>query len=249
MSEVNSSVFNPKGEGLSWISTQLEDEYPLLKIFDMIVGNPKLYDITNPQRAIDECVAGINKYKGEGNDLFHGQLLVLCSPIPYLFPGKDKADREGSKDIFGAGVFLLENEHRMGSNDATLLLSDLHSNFYGELHYFLTHDLTDFSYALELKRYYVSQEANNFENRDSDRKRKVSNTQKQIAMFYHHGLGVLQDLVLAHVWYDIAAMNMHEYARKRRDEVSKLMTSSERAQARQIAKKCVSTNFRICDYE
>ena len=59
---------------------------------------------------------------------------------------------------------------------------------------------------------------------------------------YYKGQGVLQDYVMAHMHYNIAAYNGNELALKNRDIISKKMTSSQIDKAQELARKWVNSH-------
>ena len=52
---------------------------------------------------------------------------------------------------------------------------------------------------------------------------------------YRDGEGVIQDMVYAHMWYNLAASNGAEYAEKSRYEVAKEMTPADISEATRLA--------------
>ena len=60
--------------------------------------------------------------------------------------------------------------------------------------------------------------------------------------FYENGHGTPQDYVQAHKWFNIASMNGDGDARKSRDNVQKLMTPPQIAEAQKLATEWVEKN-------
>ena len=65
---------------------------------------------------------------------------------------------------------------------------------------------------------------------------------------YRQGQGVLQDNVIAHMWYNIASANGNGKAAERRDERAGLMTSAAIEKAQAMARECMSSGYKKCGY-
>jgi len=70
--------------------------------------------------------------------------------------------------------------------------------------------------------------------------------QWSLGLMFQKGMGVPQDLVRSHMWYNLSSI-IDSYHAKDRDEVAKIMTSSQIAQAQAMATKCYALNFKSCD--
>ena len=70
------------------------------------------------------------------------------------------------------------------------------------------------------------------------------NAQFNLGLIY--GNSVLKDPVLAHMWWNIAASNGFEAAKKGRDAAEKLMTSEQLAEAQKLARECIKKNYKDC---
>ena len=55
------------------------------------------------------------------------------------------------------------------------------------------------------------------------------------------------DIVQAHMWMNIAASNGRKEAAKARDSIAKLMLPAKLSEARDMAKKCLESNYKNCD--
>jgi hypothetical protein len=64
---------------------------------------------------------------------------------------------------------------------------------------------------------------------------------------YVKGYGVAQNYVTAHMWFNLAAANGEVAAIKGRDDLAKLMTPQQIAQAQQLASNCLASNYKDCD--
>ena len=57
----------------------------------------------------------------------------------------------------------------------------------------------------------------------------------------------LDDIVLAHMWYNIAGANGHDQARRRRDSLEGEMTRAEINLASELARACMASDYEDCD--
>lgn len=55
--------------------------------------------------------------------------------------------------------------------------------------------------------------------------------------------GVLQDNIMAHMWYNIASANGHEEAGEWRDQRAGLMTSADISKAQAMARECMNSGY------
>ena len=63
---------------------------------------------------------------------------------------------------------------------------------------------------------------------------------------YRKGIGVVQDNVYAHMWFNIAASNGNQGAMKGRDMIAKQMTAADISKAQGLARACVEKKFKGC---
>ena len=63
--------------------------------------------------------------------------------------------------------------------------------------------------------------------------------QTNLGLMYDNGLGVGQDYVQAHKWYNIAGTNGDETGRKSKDDVEKQMNPDQIAEAQRLAREWV----------
>jgi TPR repeat protein len=64
-------------------------------------------------------------------------------------------------------------------------------------------------------------------------------SQTGLGVLYANGRGVPQDYVLAHMWFNLAAAHGSESGRTYRDNVAKLMTPDQIAEAQRLAREAV----------
>ena len=74
-----------------------------------------------------------------------------------------------------------------------------------------------------------------------------ADAQNNIGAMYELGHGVLQDNVMAHMWYKIAAANNAEKSGERKDKRA-LMTSADNSKAQSMARECMSSNYKNCGW-
>jgi len=65
----------------------------------------------------------------------------------------------------------------------------------------------------------------------------IATAQESLGVIYSHGVGVTQDYVQAHMWYNLAAMQGWESASKYRDNLTRVMTPSQIAEAQKLARE------------
>ena len=75
-----------------------------------------------------------------------------------------------------------------------------------------------------------------------------ADAQNNLGVRYENGSGVLQDNVRAHMWYNISAANGNKKSGEWRDERAGLMTSADISKAQSMAKECMSSNYKNCDW-
>ena len=62
--------------------------------------------------------------------------------------------------------------------------------------------------------------------------------QNNLGVLYMDGKGVLQDNLIAFVWFNIATANGDTFAPSNRDRIMKKLTKAELQEARSISKRC-----------
>ncbi len=65
----------------------------------------------------------------------------------------------------------------------------------------------------------------------------VEDAQFNLGVMYRKGQGVIQDYVQAHMWFNIAAANGYEDAKKGRNLAEKSMTATDISRAQKLAKE------------
>jgi hypothetical protein len=58
---------------------------------------------------------------------------------------------------------------------------------------------------------------------------------------------VVENYVLAHMWFNLAAANGDIPATKKRDLIATKMTPQQIAEAQKLARDCQARNFKNCD--
>ena len=72
--------------------------------------------------------------------------------------------------------------------------------------------------------------------------------QSNLGVMYKQGKGVLQDNVMAHMWYNIASASGNDKAGEWRDKRAGLMTPADISKAEAMASECMSSNYKKCGY-
>ncbi len=75
-----------------------------------------------------------------------------------------------------------------------------------------------------------------------------ASAQYYLGVMYDNGKGVLQDNIMAHMWYNIASANGDDLGGKSRDGIAKEMTSEDISKATALARECMSSNYKKCGY-
>lgn len=71
--------------------------------------------------------------------------------------------------------------------------------------------------------------------------------QYYMGVTYAIGIGVAQDYVKAHMWYNVAAIDgSSQIAALHRDDIAKKMTPAHIARAQELASQCVAQKFKNC---
>ena len=72
--------------------------------------------------------------------------------------------------------------------------------------------------------------------------------QNNLGLMYDNGQGVAQDYVRAHMWFNLGAISGDsKNASTNRDDIAKLMTPQQIAEAQAMARKCQASNFKQCN--
>ena len=74
-----------------------------------------------------------------------------------------------------------------------------------------------------------------------------SGAQGRLAFMYEEGLGVRQNYITAHMWYNIAATNGANRYRENRDQLAQKMSSVDISKAQRRAKTCSRSGYEDCD--
>ena len=73
-----------------------------------------------------------------------------------------------------------------------------------------------------------------------------ASAQNSLSVMYTIGAGVPKDYVHAHMWANIAASGGDKKTVKLRNDLAKLMTPSQIAEAERLARECVRGQYRDC---
>ena len=76
----------------------------------------------------------------------------------------------------------------------------------------------------------------------------MAKAQGVLGVMSFKGMGLLQDLVMAHMWLNVASANGDEGAANVRDKIAPLMTSADLSKAQTMARKCMNSNHKNCGW-
>ena len=71
--------------------------------------------------------------------------------------------------------------------------------------------------------------------------------QNNLGGMYLNGHGVIKDLAIAHMWFNIAVSNGDELAKENRDIAESMMIPKQIATAKELARECIKKNYKDCD--
>jgi len=72
--------------------------------------------------------------------------------------------------------------------------------------------------------------------------------QYNLSLRYQDGEGVVQDLVMAYVWYNVSAANGVRLVKESRDSVLARLSASERKLGRKLSKLCLNKPAKCPEY-
>ena len=72
--------------------------------------------------------------------------------------------------------------------------------------------------------------------------------QLNLGAMYDSGYGVVQDFILAYLWFDLAGLNGNKDGFKDRDVIAQKMSKEDIARAQAMAKKCHESTYQDCGY-
>ena len=75
-----------------------------------------------------------------------------------------------------------------------------------------------------------------------------ANAQHNLGSLHRLGQGVLQDNVLAQMWYNVASINGASTAAAWRDKLAGLMTNADISKAQAMARECMNSGYTKCGY-
>jgi hypothetical protein len=70
--------------------------------------------------------------------------------------------------------------------------------------------------------------------------------QSNLGAMYYSGYGVLQDPVLAHMWFNISGSIGFDLGSENRGIIEKRMTREQIAEAQALARRCMSSDYQDC---
>ena len=86
---------------------------------------------------------------------------------------------------------------------------------------------------------------------DRARWRETQRHQAHLGLMYNQGQGIPQDLIRAHMWYNIAAAavagDVGRRSKNSRDRLALQMTAAQIEKAQEMARRCQESKFKECD--
>jgi len=70
--------------------------------------------------------------------------------------------------------------------------------------------------------------------------------QYNLGVMYGKGMGVIQDNIYAHMWFNISASNGNKNAFTNRDIMVKRMTPTDISTAQKLARECIEKKYKGC---
>jgi TPR repeat protein len=70
--------------------------------------------------------------------------------------------------------------------------------------------------------------------------------QYNLGLMYYKGRGVAQDYIQAYMWSNLAAMSGDKDSVINRDNIAKLMTKQQLAEAQKLARECLVRKYKGC---
>jgi TPR repeat protein len=67
-----------------------------------------------------------------------------------------------------------------------------------------------------------------------------------LGLMYSDGRGVIQDDVIAHMWFNISSANGETLGSRNRGEVEERMTREKIAEAQELARRCMASDYQDC---
>ena len=74
-----------------------------------------------------------------------------------------------------------------------------------------------------------------------------ASAQYSLGLAHFTGQGVAKDLMLTHMWLNIAAANGYDRAREWRNKIDDYMTTAQVSDAMQRARTCQASDYKDCD--
>ena len=161
--------------------------------------------------------------------------------------GLAEAQRKlGNRYHYGEGVLTDEFEAarwyqraaEQGDIDALHSLGFLYSNGEGELE--------DGAEAVRWFRLFLPAERGNTLSSESDITTSIGLAAYHLGGMYTTGVGVLKDLVQAHLWLNVASANGFVNAGRDRDNLERDMTRDDISHATELARRCMGSDYQEC---
>ena len=77
-------------------------------------------------------------------------------------------------------------------------------------------------------------------------KQGVVEAQSNLGVMYETGEGVPQDYGYAYMWWNLAAAQGHQNAKKNKEIITKKMNFSQIEQAQTLSRQCINSSYKDC---
>jgi hypothetical protein len=74
-----------------------------------------------------------------------------------------------------------------------------------------------------------------------------ADSQFNLGFMYKNGNGVIQDAVIAHMWFNISAASGDAGSSEQRSIIEQRMTHEQIAEAQAFARRCMASDYRDCN--
>lgn len=75
---------------------------------------------------------------------------------------------------------------------------------------------------------------------------RLAEAQLNLGVVFGNGMGMLQDNIYAHMWFNISASLGDEDASKNREIIAERMTPADISKAQQPVRECVARDYKGC---
>ena len=70
--------------------------------------------------------------------------------------------------------------------------------------------------------------------------------QNNLGFMYEYGEGVIQNYVIAHMWFNISSLKGHKKSKQNYEIIEQKMSASQIEKAQRLATECMKKNYKGC---